>query len=122
MRKKLMIGAATLLAALCMFAADATGKWTAQSEGRGGRTMTTTFNLKADGSTLTGTVEGGRGGPVDISNGKIDGDTITFDVTRSTPRGDFTLNYKGKVSDDSIEFDVTTPMGTRKMTAKKSTT
>jgi hypothetical protein len=38
-------------------AADATGKWVAEQPGRnGGPAMTTTFNFKVEGATLTGTV------------------------------------------------------------------
>lgn len=121
MKKTLMLGVATLLAAVSLFAADVTGKWTAETE-RNGNKMTTTFNLKADGSALTGTVAGGRGGEQEIKNGKVDGDNISFDVVRNGPNGEMTINYKGTVSGDTIEFTVSTPMGERKMTAKKSTT
>ena len=41
-----------------VWAADVTGKWTAEVQGRGGNPMTVTMNLKADGNNLTGTVSG----------------------------------------------------------------
>ena len=46
--------------AIAAFAADVTGKWTYEMQGRNGA-MTGTINLKADGGALTGTVSG-RGG------------------------------------------------------------
>ena len=48
------------LLAVAAFAADVTGKWTAQVPGRDGQTREVTYNLKADGSTLTGTHPGFR--------------------------------------------------------------
>ena len=50
--KSLRILFAGCLAAALMFAADATGKWTAQMQGPNGNTMTTTMNLKADGDKI----------------------------------------------------------------------
>ena len=63
--------------AMLLSAADVTGKWTGEVEGRGGNKREITMNLKADGATLTGTVSG-RNGDNPISDGKVDGDTITF--------------------------------------------
>ena len=91
------------LLAIAAFAADVTGKWTAEVPGRGGNTQTQTFNLKADGSTLTGTVSG-RMGDTEISDGKIDGDTITFSVVREFQGNKIKINYTGKVSGDAINF------------------
>src|SRR5664280_2562352 len=101
MTKKLLVVGTILLVVVCVaMAADAiTGKWTMSQEGRnGGPARVTTFDLKVDGSTLTGTVlapMGGRGGggaapggaapaptPTAITNGKVSGSTVTFDVTR----------------------------------------
>ena len=68
------------LAALTLwvsFAADIDGKWTGQSQGRRGP-QTQTLMLKADGNTLTGTLEGGRGGPVQITHGTIRGQKCFF--------------------------------------------
>ncbi len=83
-------------------AADVTGKYTAETQGRGGP-QTMTFDLKADGSTVTGTVTTPRGDQK-IENGKIDGDTITFTTTMTMGDNTMTQKYTGKVSGDSIEF------------------
>jgi hypothetical protein len=90
--------------ALAAFAADVTGKWTYEMQGRNGA-MTGTINLKADGSTLTGTVSG-RGGETEISDGKIDGDNVSFTVVREMNGNKVTMKYTGTVSGDGIKFKV----------------
>src|SRR4051794_9152093 len=54
-RRNMKKGLFTLLAAAALlaqsiFAADVTGKWVAEVEGRNGEKRTTTFDLKSDGS------------------------------------------------------------------------
>jgi hypothetical protein len=97
---------ASSLAVVAMWAADATGKWTGETQGRNGNTMTVTLNLKADGAKLTGTVSG-RNGDTDISDGKVDGDTLTFTVVREFNGNQIKQNYKGKLDGDAIHFSVT---------------
>jgi hypothetical protein len=108
------------------FAADVTGKYTAETQGRNGP-QTMTIDLKADGMKLTGSITTPRGDQK-IENGKIDGDTITFTTTMTMGDNTMTQKYTGKVSGDSIEF--TREMeggrgggggrGPAKFTAKKS--
>jgi len=116
---------------VALFAADATGTWSAQipsrrrnpqdprppsEQGRGGAAAAApavaTFVLKAEGRKLTGTAEmpaSGRGAPekVEIEDGKVDGDNISFTVGGSTGRENF---LKGKVSGDTIDFSMTSSM------------
>jgi hypothetical protein len=92
-----------LMAASLAWAADVTGKWTAQVPGRGGQTRETTFNFKAEGSKLTGTVSGMQGDNP-ISDGKIEGDNISFTVAVSFGGNDIKFLYKGKVAGDEIKF------------------
>ncbi len=107
--------------AVVAMAADVSGKWTFETQGRNGA-VTNTLMLKAAGSDLTGTLDGGRGGPVEISKGKVDGDNISFEVTREFQGNSFTTKYSGKVSGDSIELTIEGPRGgPRTVTAKKST-
>jgi hypothetical protein len=103
MRKLLTTGFLLGLLSLTALAADVTGKWTAQVPGRGGQTRQQTFNLKADGNTVTGTVSG-RGGDMPIAEGKIDGDTITFSQTMEFNGNSMKFVYKGTVSGDEIKF------------------
>ncbi len=90
--------------ALAAFAADVTGKWTYEMQGRNGA-MTGTLNLKADGNTLTGTVSG-RGGDIEISDGKIEGDTLSFTVVREFNDRKMVMKYSGTVTADGIKFKV----------------
>jgi len=92
-----------LMAASLAWAADVSGKWTAQVPGRGGQTRETTFNFKAEGSKLTGTVSGMQGDNP-ISDGKIDGDNISFTQALSFNGNDIKFLYKGKVAGDEIKF------------------
>jgi len=85
-------------------AADVTGKWTSERPGRGGETMTTTFNFKADGTALTGTVSSPMGGDNAISEGKIDGDNISFVVKMEMMGNEMTMKYKGTVAGDEIKM------------------
>jgi hypothetical protein len=102
--RTLLTGALVGIFAIAAFAADVTGKWTAEVPGRGGNMQTNTFMLKQDGAKLTGTVDGGRGGPSEISDGKVDGDNISF--VRTVTFGDNTIKmvYKGKVAGNEIKF------------------
>ena len=63
--------------AFVVLAADPSGKWTYETQGRNGP-QTVTLTLSASGGSLTGSIAGGRGGEVNISDGKVDGDNISF--------------------------------------------
>ena len=96
------------------FAADITGKWKADFTTPDGTARTNTFEFKADGSKLTGTVAGGQD-ETPIKDGKISGDEVSFTAER--PFGLFT--YAGKISGNEIKFKVTFNDQTFEMTAKK---
>ncbi len=122
MRKLMTTGFLLGLLTLTALAADISGKWTAQVPGRGGQTREQTFNLKADGNTLTGTVSG-RGGDMPIAEGKIDGDTISFTQTMEFNGNTMKLIYKGTVSGDEIKFSRTRDGGegqAQEFTAKRA--
>lgn len=112
-----------LMAILCIsfvaLAADASGKWTAEVPGRNGN-QTITFDLKAEGGALTGTITTTRGA-TPIADGKVDGDTITF--SQSFPGRDGgppnKQTYTGKVGADNIEFTRDNGRGPITFTAKK---
>ena len=93
----------TIVVATLVWAADVSGKWTAQVPGRGGQTREQTFNFKVDGEKLTGTISGMQG-DIPISDGKVKGDDISFIVTMSFGGNEVKMNYKGKVSGDEIKF------------------
>jgi hypothetical protein len=95
-----------LAVAVLAAAADLTGKWVAQVPGRDGQTRETTFNFKAEGEKLTGTVSG-RQGDNPISDGKIKGDEISFTVAFNVQGNDVKFLYKGKVAGDDIKLSRT---------------
>lgn len=124
--KALKLVLAGCLATLTMMAADATGKWTADIQGRNGNTMTITMNLKADGDKLTGTVSGRRGDN-DISEGKVDGNNVSFDVVREFNGEKMTQHYAGTMEGDTIHFVIKVEGGMgggpgRKVDAHRTTT
>lgn len=90
-------------AASLMFAADVTGKWTADVPGRGGQAMASTFTFKADGDQLTGSVATAMG-ENPISDGKVSGDEISFSQNLEFNGNKIRILYKGKVSGNEIKF------------------
>lgn len=117
-----IVGAGVMAALLSVsaWAADATGKWVAEVAGRDGEKRTQTFNLKASGDKLTGTVSG-MGGDVEISDGKVNGDNVSFKVVREFNGNTMTMEYSGQVSGEEMKLKMKTPRGEREMTAKKAT-
>jgi hypothetical protein len=134
MTKKFLFVFTLLLAvAFVAAAADVSGNWTYDQPGRGGGNPTTiTITLKADGSTLTGSVmRPGRGGaagtPMQISDGKVDGSTVTFTTKREGQNGTVVTTYKGTLKGDTLELEITAPGRggdpmTNKFSAKRATT
>ncbi len=103
------------------WAADVTGKWVAEVSTRDGGTREAVFNLKAQGTELTGTVSTRRG-EQQISDGKINGDEISFTVTIEAGGNQLKFLYKGKVAGDQIQFTRERAGGgrTQEFTAKRS--
>ena len=135
-RKLLFTGTILLLVFSAAMAADVlSGKWTLSQEARnGGPPRVTTFELKADGTALTGTVTapmGGRAGgaqaptPIAISNGKVNGNAIAFEVVRTFSGKPATTKYEGTVSGDTLHLKQTIDVGagpqTVQVDAKRAT-
>jgi len=112
-KKLLFVISLLLVASFALMAADVSGKWTFEQPGRGGNPgRPVTITLKADGSTLTGTMPaGGRGGapadPIAISDGKIDGDKISFNVKREMNGNTMVTKYEGTVAGDELKLKIT---------------
>jgi hypothetical protein len=94
-----------LLAAATMLASEVTGKWKASFTTPNGETRESTFDLKADGDNLTGTVSSIRGETA-ISDGKVDGNKVSFAVVRNFQGNEFKMLYKGTVSGDEMSLTV----------------
>jgi hypothetical protein len=132
-KKLLFVVTIALVFALGAMAADATGKWSYEQQGRGGRGPTqVTITLKQDGSKLTGSVPGfGRGGdnpppPTEITDGKVDGNKVSFTVKREFNGNSMITKYEGEINGDELKLKITRdtqngPM-TNEVTAKRSTT
>ena len=95
-------------------AADVTGKYVGEIEGRGGNMVSYTFDLKQDGTALTGTVTGGfgRGGAppaTEISEGKVEGDNVSFAVVRDFGGNQFKTTYKGMLSGAELKLTMERP-------------
>ncbi len=130
MTKKLLFVTTLLALAFTLLAADATGKWTYEMQGRNGQSRQMTINLKQEGNTLTGSVPGmGRGGQgqeTPITNGKVDGDHVTFEVHREFNGNEFVQKFDGHVSGDQMKLKITMqrpdgePRELREVTAKRS--
>ena len=101
--KMLFAAASSLLLTAYVFAADVSGKWTADVVGRNGQTQATTFVFKVEGEKLTGTVSG-RAGENPISDGTVKGDEIAFSVAVNFNGNDMKLVYKGKVAGEEIKM------------------
>ena len=113
-KRVLFLGLAAALLSSVAAAADVSGKWKAEFTTPDGTPRVNTFNFKADGATITGTVAGAQD-ETPIKNGKISGDEISFSAER--PFG--TFNYKGTVGGNEIKFKVEFDGQTFEMTAKR---
>jgi len=104
-------------------ATDATGTWKGKLETQDG-SRELTFNLKADGDKLTGTVAGLLDKALDVNEGKVQGATLTFSVMSEWEDNPIKLVYKGELAGDEIRFTMGTDDGTwsTEVKAKRVTT
>ncbi len=110
MKRTLIFMAALLALAATAAAADATGKWKGNLETDDG-SRELTFDLKADGGKLTGTVAGLLDRSLDVDEGKVEGAIITFSVISEWDGNAVKLVYRGELSGDEIKFTMGTDDG-----------
>ncbi len=103
-----ILACAALLAATVLAGVD--GKYVAERKmERDGQSFTIiqTFDLKAEGSKLTGkiTMQFGDMEPraMDIADGKVDGNNVSFSTTFEGPQGSMKMNYKGTIEGDTFK-------------------
>ena len=94
---------AFLLLAVSAFAADVDGKWTGSVSTPNGD-FPVSFNFKADGAMLNGSMAGPDGGDIAIKDGMIDGANITFWLSLDMAGNALKLTYKGVVAADQIKI------------------
>jgi hypothetical protein len=82
--------------------ADVNGKWTAEFETPIG-TQKYTFDLKIDGTTLTGKATSPRG-TQDIKEGKVSGEDISFVEIADIQGQQMRIEYKGKINGDELKL------------------
>jgi len=124
MRLKIIAVAASMLCLMILsaVAADISGTWVAEMTAPkmgsggggpggggpgGGGPMKFTFEFKANGSNLGGTVVGPMGNKNEIIEGKIDGDNVSFAVKVDAMGNEMKINYKGTVSGDEMKLTFT---------------
>ena len=100
--KLILVAAALFLAAIPVFGADATGKWTASFETQIG-TQNYTYDFKVEGGKLTGTAKS-QFGESAIAEGVVKGDEISFVENLDFQGQALRVVYKGKISGDEIKF------------------
>ena len=100
------------LTAVVLVAADAAGTWKGSFD-LNGTTNSLTFNLKASGPDVSGTIDidGVPTKPAEIKEGKVDGDSITFWSMTEYEGNPIKLVYKGKIAGDQISFTMGTEDG-----------
>lgn len=84
-------------------AAGIDGKWQAEVPGRDGPTPVT-FDLKADGQALTGSVSAAMIGATEIQDGTVDGNAVSFVQVIARGQRQIRFKYEGKLAGDSLEL------------------
>ena len=111
-----------LLAALCLipaFAADKIdGKWTATYDTQAG-SITTTWDLKAEGTKITGKASSSFG-ERDITEGKIDGTSVSWVEVINTGDVSVRVVCKGTLNGDELKLTrIVGDVGSNEVVAKR---
>jgi hypothetical protein len=122
MKRLLTLVTLLTLTAILLSAADLSGKWKGAFDFNG-TSVPLTFDLKADGEKLTGTVTGLPSDVAEIKDGKIQDDNVTFWLTTEYQGSPVKLVYKGKLSGDELRLTMGTDDGNFSvdLVAKRST-
>ena len=102
-RLGILTAALLLLTAVSGYAADIDGKWKGQLPGRDGNMREISFDFKANGTNLSGSMQGFRG-DVPISEGKIENGAIQFKVALNMGGSAMVMNYQGILSGSELKM------------------
>lgn len=112
---------ALLILALCLvpaFAADIDGKWSATYDTQNG-SVTTTWDLKADGNKLTGKASSSFGDR-DLTDGKIEGKDVSWTEVINAGGTEIKITCKGTLNGDELKLSRTVgEFGTTDVVAKR---
>jgi len=121
-RKSMVLAVLILAGLVSVYAADITGKWTAEFDSEVGL-QKYVFEFKSDGATLTGmaisNIDGAES-KAPITEGKIDGDKISFVENLNYQGMELRIAYEGTVSGDEIQLARVEGAGGEKFVAKRA--
>lgn len=106
MRKGMILAVLIVAGMACLFAADITGKWTAEFDSQVGA-QKYVFEFKMEGTKLTGMAISNIGGTeakTPITEGTVNGDAIAFVENLNYTGMELRIAYKGKISGDEIKL------------------
>ena len=115
MRRALLARVMTIGGAASAFAADVTGKWVGSVETPNGP-IELTYEFKAEGGALTGTVASAMGS-LPIAKGKIAGNVLTYEVALEAA----VITHEATINEAGTEITVkaTGEWGTSEYVVKK---
>ena len=114
----LLLAALSFAFVFAAAAADIDGKWTATYDTQNG-SVTTTWDLKADGSKLTGKANSSFG-ERDITEGKVDGKDVSWVEVIDAGGTTIRIVCKGTLNGDELKLSRTVgDFGTTEVTAKR---
>ena len=100
------------LTSISAIAADIDGKWKGQLPGRDGNLREISFDFKANGTNLNGSMQGFRG-DVPISDGKIENGAIQFKVSLNMGGSPMVMNYQGMLAGSELKMKMATESSPR---------
>lgn len=106
LRKSLIFAVLVVMGLACLYAADISGKWTAEFDSQVGP-QKYVFEFKVEGTTLTGKAISkiaDAEAQTNITEGKINGNEISFVENLNYQGMDLRIAYKGTVAGDEIKL------------------
>ena len=106
LRTSVVLAVLILCGLVCVYAADISGKWTAEFDSQVGL-QKYTYEFTVDGTSFTGKASANIDGAdmeAEIVDGKIDGDKISFTENLEYTGMPLTITYTGTVSGDEMNL------------------